>query len=268
MFDAEDKMFQFNVRLPETMLRAIESAAEKEKKSLSEFVRMAALAAVCHSHREEPVTVYIDPGEKIKEERARELGMAPVAKRGADWTGEVRVTISKKGYYKDVEGGLWFITPQGLKFVMGRAKEKTKREAPSLEKIVSIYDPIQNEGFRVSKPFPNTYAQIFPEMWPQGTGEVQYRFFKQNQTITPELCLNPSAVERLGEKKLRSIKKSLEKALTERTVDWLSKGRRLRIIYGPESTDRHIADGMVSLIDTTFKLLDPIVQSLADKRTM
>jgi hypothetical protein len=110
---------QLNVRLEESALRAISAAASEEGKKLADYVRIAALMATCHTRRKAAPTVYIDPREGVTLARARSLGMTPVTDVGSGWSGEVRVPLGKNGLFEDKAGGVWLLTPQGLKQVMG-----------------------------------------------------------------------------------------------------------------------------------------------------
>lgn len=114
----KDEKAQLNIRMPEAVLKAISSAASEEGKKVADFVRIAALTAACHTRRKAPPTVFIDPREGVRPERARALGMTPVADIGGTWQGEVRVTIGKNGLFQDKAGGVWLLTPTGLKQVM------------------------------------------------------------------------------------------------------------------------------------------------------
>lgn len=115
----KDDKAQLNIRIPEAALKAISAAASEEDKKVADYVRIAALTAVCHTRRKVPSTVFIDPREQVNIERARGLGMTPVVDLGGKWQGEVRVSIGKNGLLQDRAGGVWVLTPQGLKQVMG-----------------------------------------------------------------------------------------------------------------------------------------------------
>jgi uncharacterized protein (DUF1778 family) len=116
---------QLNVRLEERALKAITAAASEEGKKVADYVRIAALTATCHTLRKAAPTVYIDPREGVTLDRAQSLGMTPVIDVGGAWQGEVRAPLGKNGLFQDKAGGVWLLTPQGLKQVMGfeRAEE-------------------------------------------------------------------------------------------------------------------------------------------------
>jgi len=110
---------QLNVRLEEGALKAISAAASEEGKKVADYVRIAVLTATCHTRRKAAPTVYIDPREGVTLTRAKALGMTPVTDVGSGWEGEVRVPLGKNGLFEDKAGGVWLLTPQGLKQVMG-----------------------------------------------------------------------------------------------------------------------------------------------------
>jgi hypothetical protein len=114
-----EKMEQLKIRLPATARKAIEAAAHEEGKALGDYIRTAALLATCHTRRKATPIVFIAPREGVSLERARALGMAPMVEVGGEWSGEVRVSIGKNGLFQDKGGGVWMLTPQGLKQVMG-----------------------------------------------------------------------------------------------------------------------------------------------------
>lgn len=132
---------QLNVRLEEGTLKAISAAALEEGKKVADYVRIAALAAACHTRRKAAPTVYIDPREEVTLTRAQMLGMTPVIDVGGEWQGEVRVSFGKNGLFEDKAGGVWLLTPRGLKQVMGfephdevariSAREQAKRRRPA-----------------------------------------------------------------------------------------------------------------------------------------
>jgi uncharacterized protein (DUF1778 family) len=114
-----DSKAQLNVRLEEGALKAITAAASDEGKKVADYVRIAVLTATCHTRRKAAPTVYIDRREEVSIARARSLGMTPVTDVGSAWEGEVRVPLGKNGLFEDKAGGVWLLTPQGLKQVMG-----------------------------------------------------------------------------------------------------------------------------------------------------
>lgn len=118
MYDKTEDMEQLNIRLPAAARKAIAAAATEEGKALADYVRIAALTATCHTRREVAPTVFIDQREGISLGRARALGMTPISEVGGKWAGEVRVPIGKNGLFQDKAGGIWLLTPQGLKQVM------------------------------------------------------------------------------------------------------------------------------------------------------
>jgi hypothetical protein len=119
-----------NVRMPAAALDAITAAATQEGKKTADYVRIAALTAVCSSRRKRPLPVFVATSESVSAERARDLGMQPVADLGGRWLGEVRVHIGKNGLFHDNIGGVWLLTPDGLKQVLGfDAAEETARLA-------------------------------------------------------------------------------------------------------------------------------------------
>ncbi len=120
-----------NVRMPAAAQDAINSAATQEGKKTADYVRIAALAAVCYSRRKTSLPVFIAATESVTAERARALGMRLVADLGAGWQGEVRVDIGKNGLFHDNAGGVWLLTPDGLKQVLGfdAAEEKSRLSA-------------------------------------------------------------------------------------------------------------------------------------------
>jgi hypothetical protein len=129
MNDGEQRS-QFNLRLPERALRDIAKAGLMEGKSTAEYLRIAGLAAACHTFREVPATVFVAPSEQMTLVRAQALGMTPVTDVGAQWEGEVRVRIGKSGSFQDQAGGVWTLTVEGLKQVMGfDPTEEAKRLA-------------------------------------------------------------------------------------------------------------------------------------------
>ena len=91
MLTKQGKKAQLNIRLPEAALKAIAAAAAEEGKAVADYVRIAALAAACHTRRNVPLTVFVDPREGVTADRADALGMVPVAVKGKDWDGQVRV---------------------------------------------------------------------------------------------------------------------------------------------------------------------------------
>ena len=50
--------------------------------------------------------------------------MSPVVDVDGDWNGEVRVPIGKNGLFEDAAGGVWVLTPEGLKQVMSFEPEE------------------------------------------------------------------------------------------------------------------------------------------------
>src|SRR5438552_1999871 len=75
---SDDKVL--NVRMPAAALDAITTAAMQDGKKTADYVRIATLAAVCCSRRKIPLPVFIASSEPVTAERARALGMQPVAK--------------------------------------------------------------------------------------------------------------------------------------------------------------------------------------------
>ncbi len=120
-----------NVRMPAAAQDAIAAAATKDGKKTADYVRIAALAAVCHSRRKTALPVFIAATESVTADRARALGMQPVADLGARWQGEVRVATGKNGLFHDNAGGVWLLTPDGLKQVLGfdAAEERSRLSA-------------------------------------------------------------------------------------------------------------------------------------------
>ncbi len=119
MQKTDEKTSQFNLRLPTLALREISKAGLKEGKSTAEYLRIAGLIAACHTFRDVPMTVFVAPGERMTLIRAQALGMTPVTEVGSQWRGEVRVPIGKNGLFHDEAGGVWILTVEGLKQVMG-----------------------------------------------------------------------------------------------------------------------------------------------------
>lgn len=115
----EQKTSQFNLRLPTRALREINKAGSREGKSTADYLRIAGLIAACHTLRDVPMTVFVAPGEHMTLIRAQALGMIPVTEVGSQWCGEVRVPIGKNGLFHDEAGGVWVLTVEGLKQVMG-----------------------------------------------------------------------------------------------------------------------------------------------------
>jgi hypothetical protein len=117
-----------NVRMPAAALDAITAAATQDGKKTADYVRIATLTAVCCSRRRRPLPVFIAAGESVSVERARDLGMQPVADLGARWQGEVRVPIGRNGLFHDNAGGVWLLTPDGLKQILGfdAAEERSR----------------------------------------------------------------------------------------------------------------------------------------------
>jgi hypothetical protein len=118
MLKKED-VSQFNLRMPAAALREINKAAALEGKSTADYLRIAGIMAACHTFREVPLTTFLATRENMTSERARSLGMIPVAAVGGKWSGEVRVQIGKNGFFNDQAGGIWVLTAEGLKLVMG-----------------------------------------------------------------------------------------------------------------------------------------------------
>jgi hypothetical protein len=115
-------------RIPTAALSAINDAAAREGKSSADYIRIAGLTAVCHTFWDVPPTVFLAPGENMTPDRARALGMQPVAEMGAQWQGEVRVRIGKNGFFHDNAGGIWVLEPDGLRQRMGfEPAEETER---------------------------------------------------------------------------------------------------------------------------------------------
>jgi len=117
-----------NVRMPAAAQDAITAAAAIDGKNTSDYVRVATLTAVCYSRRKKASPVFVSTSESVTAERAQALGMQPVADLGAKWNGEVRVAIGKNGLFHDNAGGVWVLTPDGLKQVLGvdAAEEKVR----------------------------------------------------------------------------------------------------------------------------------------------
>ena len=126
---SDDKVL--NVRMPAAALDAITTAAMQDGKKTADYVRIATLAAVCCSRRKIPLPVFIASSEPVTAECARALGMQPVANLGTRWQGEVRVVIGKNGLFNDNAGGVWLLTPDGLKQILGfdPAEEKSRLSA-------------------------------------------------------------------------------------------------------------------------------------------
>ena len=117
-----------NVRIPAAALDAIAAAATQDGKKTADYVRIAALTAVCYSRRKTALPVFIATSEQVTAGRARDLGMQPVADLGAQWQREVRVPVGKNGLFQDNAGGVWALTPDGLKQILGfdPAEEKSR----------------------------------------------------------------------------------------------------------------------------------------------
>jgi hypothetical protein len=129
---SEEKVL--NVRMPAAAQDAIAAAAIQDGKKTADYVRIAALAAVCYSRHKTPLPVFIAASESVTAGRARTLGMQPVADLGARWQGEVRVAIGKNGLFHDKAGGVWLLTPDGLKQVLGfdAAEERARLSARAM----------------------------------------------------------------------------------------------------------------------------------------
>lgn len=110
---------QINLRLSTATLEVINRAASREDRSAADFLRVAALTCACHTFREIPPTVFIAPSEHVALDRAEALGMRPVAEVGGEWQGEVRVPVGRNGIFHDNAGGIWVLTAEGLKQVVG-----------------------------------------------------------------------------------------------------------------------------------------------------
>lgn len=125
-----------NVRIPAAALDAIAVAATKDGKKMADYVRIAALTAVCYSRRKTPMPVFIAASESVTAERARDLGMQPLFGVGGRWQGEVRVAVGKNGLFHDNAGGVWVLTPDGLKQLLGfdAAEEKSRLAARARSK--------------------------------------------------------------------------------------------------------------------------------------
>jgi len=115
----QDEKSQLNLRMPSAVLGEINTASSREGKSTSDYLRIAGVIAACHTFREIPLTVFVAASEPVTLERCRALGMTPVADLNGEWQGEVRVQIGKNGLFHDHAGGIWQVTTEGLKQVMG-----------------------------------------------------------------------------------------------------------------------------------------------------
>jgi hypothetical protein len=142
---------QINLRMPKAALLAINKAASQEDKSAADYLRIAGLAAACHTFREIPLTVFIAPGEKVTLSRAESLGMRPVAEVGGHWEGEVRVQIGKNGVFNDSIGGIWVLTVEGLKAAM---TFDPAEEAQRLEVLSRTPQKLESRSpYKVIRPF-------------------------------------------------------------------------------------------------------------------
>ena len=138
---SEEKTSQFNLRLPTRALREINKAGVKEGKSTAEYLRIAALTAACHTLRGAPMTVFVAPGEHMTLVRAQALGMTPVSEVGNQWRGEVRVPIGKSGLFHDEAGGVWVLTVEGLKQVMGFDPVEEGKRLAILSRLKTLEPP-------------------------------------------------------------------------------------------------------------------------------
>lgn len=116
--ESPDDKVQMSLRLPPAALKAIADAAAADRKPLADFVRIAALREACFIRRGLLPTVFIYQGENVTIDRAEALGMEVVRDVRGGWQGEVRVAFGKNGIFTDRVGGLWVLTPQGLKQLM------------------------------------------------------------------------------------------------------------------------------------------------------
>jgi hypothetical protein len=103
---------------------------------MADYVRIAALTAVCYSRRNTQLPVFIATSESVTAERARDLGMQPLVDVGGRWQGEARVAVGKNGLFHDNAGGVWALTPDGLKQILGfdAAEEKLRLAARAKSK--------------------------------------------------------------------------------------------------------------------------------------
>lgn len=114
-------MKQLNIRLSDSFHQALREAAKEEGESLSEYCRQALAVAVHHSRCNLLHSVRLAPGEDLSEERAVELGLTPIdwdKELEDEWPRLVYVDLGKHGLFEDKEGGVWAVTPEGLKCVM------------------------------------------------------------------------------------------------------------------------------------------------------
>lgn len=199
---------QINLRLPRATLQAINRAASWEGKSAADYLRIAGLTASCHTFREIPSTVFIAPSENVTLSRAQALGMNPVADVGSEWRGEVRALIGKNGLFNDNAGGIWILTPEGLKQVMGfEASEEEQRlevlsrtrgklESRSPYEVIRSFTSfrVQEEGYAPDEQIIKKGFTLFadPEYWKgklwEGQEVVQFfhetlRFYVDRRTF-------------------------------------------------------------------------------------
>ncbi len=121
---------------------------------MADYLRIAGLNAACHTFQEVPMPTLIASTERVTLQRARALGMVPIAEVGKEWQGEVRVSIGRNGLFWDLAGGVWMLTAEGLKQVMGfEPAEETERLATlSRNKKLESRSPYEvTKSFTASK---------------------------------------------------------------------------------------------------------------------